>query len=94
MSMPKKVMVAEVCPRDGWQNHPVQIPTEKKIEYIKKMIDYGARKIEITSCEVRDVSDISVCRNFFRTRKIVWLFHLESGIQDLLSVYRVRIAFE
>ena len=49
MSMPKKVLVAEVCPRDGWQNHPVQIPTEKKIEYIKKMIDYGARKIEITS---------------------------------------------
>ena len=47
--MPKKVVVAEVCPRDGWQNHPVQIPTEKKIEYIKKMIDYGARKIEITS---------------------------------------------
>ena len=49
MSIPEKVVVAEVCPRDGWQNHPVQIPTEKKIEYIKKMIDYGARKIEITS---------------------------------------------
>lgn len=49
MSMPKKVLVGEVCPRDGWQNHPVQIPTEKKIEYIKKMIDYGARRIEITS---------------------------------------------
>ena len=49
MSMPKKVIVGEVCPRDGWQNHPVQIPTEKKIEYIKKMIDYGSRRIEITS---------------------------------------------
>ena len=49
MSIPKKVTVAEVCPRDGWQNHPVQIPTEKKIEYIKKMVDYGAKKIEITS---------------------------------------------
>lgn len=49
MSIPNKVLVAEVCPRDGWQNHPVQIPTEKKIEYIKKMVDYGARKIEITS---------------------------------------------
>ena len=49
MSIPRKVVVAEVCPRDGWQNHPVQIPTEKKIEYIKKMVDYGARKMEITS---------------------------------------------
>ena len=34
MSMPKKVIVGEVCPRDGWQNHPVHIPAEKKIEYI------------------------------------------------------------
>lgn len=49
MSMPKMVKVAEVCPRDGWQNHPVQIPTERKIHYIKKMVDYGAKKIEITS---------------------------------------------
>ncbi len=49
MSMPKKVVVAEVCPRDGWQNHPVHIPAEIKIKYIKKMVDYGARKIEVTS---------------------------------------------
>lgn len=47
--MPKKVVLAEVCPRDGWQNHPVQIPTEVKIKYIKKMVDCGARKIEVTS---------------------------------------------
>ena len=50
MSMlPKQVRVAEVCPRDGWQNHPVQIPTEVKIKYIRKMVAYGARKMEITS---------------------------------------------
>ena len=24
-SLPKKVLVTEVCPRDGWQNHPVHI---------------------------------------------------------------------
>ena len=49
MALPKKVLVSEVAPRDGWQNHPVHIPTEVKIKYIKKMIDCGARKIEITS---------------------------------------------
>ena len=48
-SLPKKVSVSEVCPRDGWQNHPVPIPTEVKIKYIKKMIEYGARRLEITS---------------------------------------------
>lgn len=47
--LPKQVQVAEVCPRDGWQNHPVQIPTEVKIKYIRKMVAYGARKMEITS---------------------------------------------
>lgn len=48
-SLPKKVLVAEVCPRDGWQNHPVHIPAEIKIKYIKKMVDCGARRLEITS---------------------------------------------
>ncbi|MBQ8089265.1 MAG: hydroxymethylglutaryl-CoA lyase, partial [Pyramidobacter sp.] len=47
--LPKKVIVSEVGPRDGWQNHPVPIPAETKIKYIKKMIDCGARKMEITS---------------------------------------------
>lgn len=49
MSLPKKVLISEVAPRDGWQNHPVPIPTETKIKYIKKMVDCGARKMEITS---------------------------------------------
>ena len=49
MTMPKKVMITEVCPRDGWQNHPVQIPTETKIRYIKKMVECGTKKIEVTS---------------------------------------------
>lgn len=47
--LPKKVIIQEVGPRDGWQNHPVQIPTEVKIKYIKKMIDFGVRRMEITS---------------------------------------------
>ncbi|MBQ6622641.1 MAG: hydroxymethylglutaryl-CoA lyase [Mogibacterium sp.] len=49
MSFPKKVDILEACPRDGWQNHPVQIPTETKIKYIKKMIDYGAKRMDLTS---------------------------------------------
>lgn len=49
MSIPKQVSVCEVCPRDGWQNHPTPIPTEVKIKYIKKMVECGARKIEVTS---------------------------------------------
>lgn len=49
MEFAKKIDIAEVCPRDGWQNHKHMIPTEVKIEYIKKMIDCGPKMIEVTS---------------------------------------------
>lgn len=49
MAMPKKVLIQECCPRDGWQNHTEFIATETKIRYIKRMIDHGARMIEVTS---------------------------------------------
>lgn len=49
MKLPEAVQVQEVCPRDGWQNHKVHIPVETKIKYIKKMMEYGAGKIEVTS---------------------------------------------
>ena len=49
MALPKKVIIRESAPRDGWQNWKTQIPTEKKLEYIKKMIDLGTRTMEVTS---------------------------------------------
>lgn len=49
MRLPESVEIMEVCPRDGWQNHRIHIPTETKIKYIKKMIDCGARKMDVTS---------------------------------------------
>lgn len=42
--LPEYVTIQEVCPRDGWQNHQIPISTETKIKYIKKMMDYGAKK--------------------------------------------------
>ena len=47
--MEKHVIITEVCPRDGWQNHPQVIPTETKLKYIRRMIDYGAKAIDATS---------------------------------------------
>lgn len=49
MNLPKKAELCEVCPRDGWQNHPVPIPAEVKIKYIKRMVECGVKKIEVTS---------------------------------------------
>ncbi|MGN0659315.1 MAG: hydroxymethylglutaryl-CoA lyase [Emergencia sp.] len=49
VTLPEKVVIRESCPRDGWQNHRVIIPTETKIRYIRKMIDCGARSMDATS---------------------------------------------
>ncbi len=49
MDYNEKIEIAEVCPRDGWQNHPVPIDTQTKIELIKKMIDCGPKRVEVTS---------------------------------------------
>ena len=46
---PKKVYLMESLPRDGFQNVKTFIPTEHKIEIIKKLIDAGFKDLEVTS---------------------------------------------
>ena len=68
MKYPEYIMLKEVAPRDGWQKYHKIIPAEQKIELIKKMIDYGAKEVEIGVFEdnpklVRQYPDIEeVCR--------------------------------
>lgn len=49
MQLPKKIRVTEVCPRDGLQNIPSFIDTDKKVELIREMVDAGVDEIEVTS---------------------------------------------
>ncbi|MDR2180178.1 MAG: hydroxymethylglutaryl-CoA lyase [Synergistaceae bacterium] len=49
MSLPPRIAITEVCPRDGWQNFQTIISTADKIAYIEKMIESGVKSIEITS---------------------------------------------
>lgn len=48
-SMPKRVFIREVAPRDGFQSWPRFIPTNTKIEVIKALIAAGVTEIETTS---------------------------------------------
>lgn len=41
--------IREVAPRDGFQSWPEFIPTDKKIEMIRLLIDAGVREMETTS---------------------------------------------
>lgn len=49
MQLPKQVTIIEVGPRDGLQNEKSLIPTEAKIDFIKKLKMAGLQEMELTS---------------------------------------------
>ncbi len=49
MTLPSKVTLVEVSPRDGLQNEAVVTPTAVKIEFIHRLADSGLQVIESTS---------------------------------------------
>ncbi|HWH23523.1 MAG TPA: hydroxymethylglutaryl-CoA lyase [Candidatus Limnocylindria bacterium] len=49
MTIPRRVRIYEVGPRDGLQNEPSVLPTPTKLEYIALLRAAGLREIEATS---------------------------------------------
>jgi hydroxymethylglutaryl-CoA lyase len=52
---PQAVSIREVGPRDGFQNEPEVIPTERKVELIDALARTGLRRLEVTSFVRADV---------------------------------------
>ncbi len=55
MTIPDIVQIREVGPRDGFQNEPETIPTERKVELIDALARTGLRRLEVTSFVRADV---------------------------------------
>ncbi|MGH2835001.1 MAG: hydroxymethylglutaryl-CoA lyase [Solirubrobacteraceae bacterium] len=53
--LPGSVQIREVGPRDGFQNEPEVIPTERKVELIDMLARTGLRRLEVTSFVRPDV---------------------------------------
>ncbi len=53
--LPATVRIREVGPRDGFQNEPETIPTERKIELIDALARTGLARLEVTSFVRPDV---------------------------------------
>jgi hydroxymethylglutaryl-CoA lyase len=53
--LPSAVSIREVGPRDGFQNEPETIPTERKIELIDALARTGVKRLEVTSFVRADV---------------------------------------
>ncbi len=49
MSLPHKVKIVEVGPRDGLQNEKAILPTDIKLQFIQQLIDAGISSLEATS---------------------------------------------
>lgn len=49
VSLPGAVRIREVGPRDGFQNEPEVIPTERKVELIDALARTGVKRMEVTS---------------------------------------------
>jgi len=47
--LPANLEIVEVGPRDGLQNEPAILPTEDKVEFIRRAEAAGARRIEVAS---------------------------------------------
>src|SRR5688500_15161156 len=48
-TMPARVRLFEVCLRDGLQNEAVVVPTATKVAIARRLVEAGARDIEVTS---------------------------------------------
>jgi hydroxymethylglutaryl-CoA lyase len=48
-SLPDKVSIVEVGPRDGLQREPTPISTKEKVRLIEDLIDAGLKRIQVTS---------------------------------------------
>lgn len=46
---PRHVSIIEVGPRDGLQSEPEVLPTGTKIEFIRRAVEAGIRRLEVTS---------------------------------------------
>ncbi len=55
MTLPRIARIREVGPRDGFQNEPETIPTERKVELIDALARTGLRRLEVTSFVRADV---------------------------------------
>lgn len=49
MTLPKKAVICEVAPRDGFQAEDAWIPTETKIAIIRQLAQTGLTSMEVTS---------------------------------------------
>ena len=103
--IPPRVDIREVGPRDGFQNEPEIIPTERKVELIDMLARTGLRRLELTSFvrpdvipQLADASEVLERIDVSEEVALSVLIPNERGLERALEVRdglsRLRPAFD
>src|SRR5438477_2379252 len=92
-SLPESVRIREVGPRDGFQNEPETIPTERKVELIDALARTGLERIEVTSFvraevipQLADASEVVARIEVPASVSVSVLIPNERGLENALAV--------
>ena len=104
--LPRVALIREVGPRDGFQNEPETLPTERKIELIDALVRTGLQRIEVTSFvrpevipQLADAREVLTSIDVPASVSVSVLIPNERGLDNALAVRdslagRARPAFE
>jgi hydroxymethylglutaryl-CoA lyase len=91
--LPRAVRIREVGPRDGFQNEPEVIPTERKVELIDALARTGIRRLEVTSFvradvipQLADAADVLARVDVPAEVSVSVLIPNERGLENALSL--------
>jgi hydroxymethylglutaryl-CoA lyase len=91
--LPGAARIREVGPRDGFQNEPETIPTERKIELIDALARTGLRRIEVTSFvraevipQLADAPEVLAGIDVPESVSVSVLIPNERGLENALAV--------
>jgi hydroxymethylglutaryl-CoA lyase len=102
---PDAVRIREVGPRDGFQNEPDTLPTERKVELIDALARTGLRRLEVTSFvrpdvipQLADAGEVLERVDIPAEVAVSVLIPNERGLENALALLdapgRVRPAFD
>jgi hydroxymethylglutaryl-CoA lyase len=92
--VPQAVRIREVGPRDGFQNEPETIPTERKVELIDALARTGLKRLEVTSFvrpdvipQLADAADVLARIELPAEVAVSVLIPNERGLDRALALY-------
>ena len=95
--LPGRVRIREVGPRDGFQNEPEVIPTERKVELIDALARTGLERLEVTSFvrpdvipQLADAPDVLAGIDVPSGVEVSVLIPNERGLDDALALREAR----